>query len=49
LVGKQGNEDFNWIKNIRQINMAELLDEFILLFSALSEVHLNDEKDVIRW
>jgi hypothetical protein len=33
---------------LKQVNSVELLDEFILLFSTLSEVQLNDDKDVIR-
>jgi hypothetical protein len=41
--------NFNWIKSLKQINSVELLDEFILLFSALSEVLLNYEKDDICW
>jgi hypothetical protein len=35
----------NWIKNLRQVNMKTLMDEFILLFMALSEVHAMDQKD----
>jgi hypothetical protein len=40
--------NFNWIKSLKQVNSVELVDEFILLFSTLSEVQLNDDKDVIR-
>jgi hypothetical protein len=28
----------NWIKNLKQINTEELLEEFILLFNTLSEI-----------
>jgi hypothetical protein len=34
----------NWIRNLKQINTEQLMDEFILLFSALNEVRLNDDR-----
>jgi hypothetical protein len=30
--------NMNWIKNLKQINTEELLEEFILLFNTLSEI-----------
>jgi hypothetical protein len=39
----------NWIKNLRQVNMKMLMDEFILLFMALSEIQTTDQKDSISW
>jgi hypothetical protein len=35
---------FNWIKNIKNINTEETMDEFILLFSVVNDVSLNDGK-----
>jgi hypothetical protein len=40
--------NLNWIKNHRDINSTPLLEEFILLFIALSEVELSQQKDDIR-
>jgi hypothetical protein len=42
-------QNFDWIKNIKQINTTELLDELTLLFSTLNEIQLNDDKDTISW
>jgi hypothetical protein len=39
----------NWIKNLKHINFETLIDEFILLFTALNDVSLNEEKDTIVW
>jgi hypothetical protein len=39
----------NWIKNLRQVNIEELMDEFVLLFSTLNEVQLTDDNDSILW
>jgi hypothetical protein len=39
----------NWIRNIRDISSPSLLEEFILLFMALSQVELTLEKDRIKW
>jgi hypothetical protein len=33
-------QNLNWIKNLKQINTEELMDEFILLFSIMAEVTL---------
>jgi hypothetical protein len=38
---------FNWITNIQGIGTEDLLDEFILLFTMLSDVRLSEEKDTI--
>jgi hypothetical protein len=45
----QEMRQFNWIRNISCIDTKELLDEFILLFSTLNEVHLSEERDPIVW
>jgi hypothetical protein len=42
-------QQFNWITNIQSIGTEDLLDEFILLFTLLSEVQLSEEKDTIIW
>jgi hypothetical protein len=41
--------NFNWIKNLRQVNSEDLLDEFFLLYTSLSEVHLSDVPNTIFW
>jgi hypothetical protein len=38
-----------WIKNIKQINSETLMDEFILIFIAMNDVVLSEEKDAIAW
>jgi hypothetical protein len=40
--------NMNWIKNISQITET-LMDEFILLFIALKDVVLTEQKDAISW
>jgi hypothetical protein len=47
-VGKE-LQNFNWIKNLKAINTENLMDEFVLLFSALSEITLNNDRDKIVW
>jgi hypothetical protein len=42
-------KELNWIRNIRDISSPSLLEEFILLFMALSQVELTLEKDRIKW
>jgi hypothetical protein len=42
-------QNMNWIRNLRDINSSALLEEFILLFMALSDVELSDQQDNIRW
>jgi hypothetical protein len=39
----------SWIKNLRQVNTEELLEEFILLFNTLGDIHLNESADIILW
>jgi hypothetical protein len=34
-------KEYNWIKNIKHINSETLMDEFILLFITLSDIHLT--------
>jgi hypothetical protein len=41
--------NYNWIRNLRQVNSEYLLDEFFMLYTTLSEVHLNDVPDSIFW
>jgi hypothetical protein len=38
-----------WIRNLGEINSAFLMEELILLFMAISDVHLNDQPDEIIW
>jgi hypothetical protein len=42
-------QNFNWTKNLRNVNTKELLDEFVLLFSYISQVSQNENKDAIVW
>jgi hypothetical protein len=42
-------QNFNWIKNIRDITYPSIMEEFVLLYVALSSVALNDQKDEIFW
>lgn len=39
----------NWITGLRDLNSQTLLDEFALLYTALSTVELNSSKDHIHW
>jgi hypothetical protein len=41
--------DYNWIKNLKEINSPTLLEEFVLLFLALKGINLTDQKDEIIW
>jgi hypothetical protein len=41
--------NMNWIRNLRQVNTKALMDEFILLFTALNDVILTEERDTIAW
>jgi hypothetical protein len=36
--------NLNWVRNLKQINSETLMDKFILLFSALNEVTLTEER-----
>jgi hypothetical protein len=42
-------QHFNWLKNLKQVNTEDLMDEFIMPFSILREVQLNDYNDNIQW
>jgi hypothetical protein len=39
----------NWIRNLAGINTTTLLEEFTLLYMALSDAQLSDHKDQILW
>jgi hypothetical protein len=39
----------NWIRNLNNINSTSLIEEFILLFMALTEVNLSNDRDEIIW
>jgi hypothetical protein len=39
----------NWIRNLKNVTTPVQLEEFTLLFMALSSVTLNDQKDLISW
>jgi hypothetical protein len=40
---------YPWIKNVQDITNSPELQEFVLLFVALSSVTLSEHKDEIRW
>jgi dimeric dUTPase (all-alpha-NTP-PPase superfamily) len=40
--------NLNWIRNLKDINSTALLEEFLLLFMALSDVELSKQKDSIK-
>jgi hypothetical protein len=40
---------FNWIRNVRNIDSDILLEEFNMLFMALSSVVLSDQNDQVVW
>jgi hypothetical protein len=39
----------NWIRNLFDINTSALIEEFTLLFMALTPVQLSDQRDKIVW
>jgi hypothetical protein len=39
----------NWIRNLGVIGSAQLLDEFVLLYLAITSVTLTDQRDEITW
>lgn len=41
--------NFNWIRNLGEINTPTLLEEYMLLFMALSTVELTNNRDTISW
>jgi hypothetical protein len=38
----------SWIRNLQNISTTERMEEFILLFMAVSEVHLSNHRDEIQ-
>jgi hypothetical protein len=42
-------KNLNWIRNVRGIDLDILLEEFVMLFKALSSVVLSDQKDEVVW
>jgi hypothetical protein len=40
--------NLKWIRNLKDINSTALLEEFLLLFMALSDVELSEQKDSIK-
>jgi hypothetical protein len=41
--------NYNWIKNTQNIQSSELMDEFVLLYMALSTIQLTQHRDTIYW
>jgi hypothetical protein len=41
--------NLNWIKSLGDIQSPSLLEEFTMMFMALSSVVLTQQKDVIQW
>jgi hypothetical protein len=39
----------NWIRSLRDITIAELLKEFIMLYTTLSSIQLSDQPDEVIW
>jgi hypothetical protein len=39
----------NWIRNLFDINTSALIEEFTLLFMALTPAQLSDQRDKIVW
>lgn len=46
---RQELQNFNWIRNLGPINTPALLEEYMLLFMALSSVALTEARDTISW
>jgi hypothetical protein len=42
-------QNLNWIRNFLELGNSTVLEEFVLLFMALANVSLSDEKDKITW
>jgi hypothetical protein len=42
-------QNFKWVRNLKLTNTEQLIDEFVLLFSTLSEISLNTSSDSIYW
>jgi hypothetical protein len=47
-VSKELHND-NWVRNLENIDSEILIEEFTMLFMALSNVTLNDQQDIISW
>jgi hypothetical protein len=47
-VSKELHND-NWVRNLENIDSEILIEEFTMLFMALSNVTLNDHQDIISW
>lgn len=41
--------NMNWIKSLSTLNTESLMDECILLFSAIQNIQLSNERDRISW
>jgi hypothetical protein len=41
--------NYNWIRNLQQVNNLVQLEEFTMLFMTLSFVDLTDQWDTITW
>jgi hypothetical protein len=41
--------NLNWIRNLKEISTTAQLEEFTMLFMALSSAQLSDQKDEIVW
>jgi hypothetical protein len=42
-------QNLNWVRNIQNINTTVLLQEFVMLYVALQQVGLNENRDEIVW
>jgi hypothetical protein len=42
-------QNSNWIRNQYNIDNEEQLDEFVMLFMAISEINLTNQKDNFFW
>jgi hypothetical protein len=42
-------QNLNWVRNIQNINSTVLLQEFVMLYVALQQVGLNENRDEIVW
>jgi hypothetical protein len=45
----QERHNNNWIRNLQSIDCTSQLEEFTLLFMALANIQLTDQKDDIKW
>jgi hypothetical protein len=42
-------QNYNWIRNIQFIEIATLIQEFVMLYVSLGSVTLTDQRDEICW